>query len=174
MVIHVRGASASDTGTMLQQFVERQRGRELRLGKRLIGWNLNDTVVVRSEGLSAAQLHNYVRHFAPQRHVVFDHVFPAAAVERYFSFAHEMRNYVFAFLKPPSGEQCPLQNRLKERAKNASCEIVTLNPDRSGQQLEVLLLSASRVLGTDDPLVLPETPSRRVARSGTRKTQTAA
>lgn len=174
MVIHIRGANASDTGTMLLQFVERQRGRELRLGKRVIGWNLNDTIVVRSEGLSAAQLHTYVRHFAPQRHVVFDHVFPAAAVEQYFSFAREIRNYVFAFLKTPSGSQCLLQSRLKERAKNASCEIVTLNPDRSVQQLEVLLLSAARVLGTNDPLVLPKTPSRRAPRAGTRKTATAA
>lgn len=174
MVIHIRGTKTSDTSTMLAHFVERQRGRELRLGKRLIGWNLNDTIVMRSEGVSATKLQQYVRHFAPQRHVVFDHQFPAAAVERYFSFAREMRNYVFAFLKTPTGEHYALQKQLKERAKNASCEIVTLNPDRSIQQLEVLLLSASRVLGTDDPLVLPEAPARRLTRPSVRKTPEAA
>src|SRR5579872_2835162 len=174
MVIHVRGANAPDTDMMLQRFIERQHGRELLLGKKLIGWNLHDTVVVRSAGLTAAQLQEYVRHFAPQRHVVFDHMFPAAAVDRYCSFAGELRNYVFAFLKRSRSEPCPVQNQLKDRAKDTRCEIVTLNPDRGVQQIEVLLMSASPVLGTDDPLVLPQARRRRTSRVKTRKTAAAA
>jgi hypothetical protein len=175
MIIHIRGDEALDTGAMLARLVERQRGRELRLGRRIIGWNLDDTIVVRSEGIALAQLQRYVRHFAPQRHVVFDHRFPAAAADQYFAFARELHDYVFAFMKTPSAECLGLQNQLKAQAKHAGWEVVTLNPDRSIQQLEVLLMSAAPAIGTEDPLTLPEAPARRVAARRTpRKTAAAA
>jgi hypothetical protein len=175
MVIHIQGDNARDTSTMLSRFVERQRGRELRLGRRVIGWNLDETIVMRSDGVSAAQLQKYVRHFAPQRHVVFDHSFPPAALDEYFAMARELRTYMFAFMKPPAGANCPLQSELRERAKHASCEVVTLNPERGIQQLEVLLLASPAVLGTEEPLSLPEAPARRAAaRTRSRKTSAAA
>ena len=175
MIIHIRTDEALDTKGVLANFVERQRGRELRVGKRIIGWNLHDTVVVRSDGVTLPQLQKYVRHFAPQRHVVFDHRFPAAATDKYFAFARELRNYVFAFIKTPMVDRLALQNQLKAQSKQSNFEVVTLNPDRTIQQLEVLLLSAAPALGTEDPLILPDAPARRIAtRRAPRKTAAAA
>jgi hypothetical protein len=174
MIIHIRADKALDTKSVLASFVERQRGRELRVGRRIIGWNLRDTVVVSSEGATLAQVQQYVRHFAPQRHVVFDHRFPAAASDKYFAFARELRNYVFAFIKTSSAG-LELQNQFKAQSKQSNWEVVTLNPDRTIQQLEVLLLSAAPALGTEDPLILPNAAARRIApRRTPRKTAAAA
>lgn len=175
MVIHVRGSDELRSSMLIQQFVEKRYGRDVRLGRRLIGWNLNDTIVIRSAGLSAAQLQRYVRHFAPQRHVVFDSCFTPAASNSYFAFAREMRNnYVFAFLDAPLGQSQALQTRFKEQIQSTPCEVVTLTPARSVQQLEVLLMSAQRVFRSDEPLVLPEPTRHRPARSSARKVLRAA
>ncbi len=175
MVIHVRGSDELRSSTLIQQFVEKRYGRDLRLGRRLIGWNLNDTIVIRSEGLAAAQLQKYVRHFAPQRHVVFNSCFTPGLSNRYFAIAREMRtNYVFAFLDAPLGQAQALQTRFMEQIQSTRCEVVTLTPTRSVQQIEVLLMSAQRVFRSDEPLVLPEPTLRRPARSSARKVLTAA
>ena len=174
MVIHVRGSDESEMAAIIQRFADNRHARELRLGRRVIGWNLSDAVVIRSEGLSAATLQKYVCHFAPQRHVVFSRGVPEAECDRYFAVARDLRNYVFAFLDARAAEQRAEQMRLKERVRGASCDIVTLSPDRAIQQLEVLLMAAPLVLGSTEPLVLPQPERRRTSRLSPAKEQTAA
>ena len=160
MVIHVGASDESGFLSPIQQLVEKRDGRELRLGKRLIGWNLKDTIALRGEGLPQAELQKYVRHFAAQRHVVFENIFPPQKIDPYIELARELRDYLFAFLDAPLRESTSTQAMLKAQVLNASCNFVTLRPARSVQQLEVLLLAAPFVLRSYDPLVLPE-PARR-------------
>ena len=173
MVIHIYAADGSDTPSTVEQLVEKRNGRELHLGKRLIGWNLNDTIAICRRAVPDAQVQQFVRHFASQRHVVFEDAFPAASVEPYTVLAREVKNYLFAFLDTAAQERWAAQALLKNRIRSASCEVVTLRAARSIQQLEALLLSAQMVLGSYNPLVLPE-PPRRTARASTRKTSKAA
>jgi hypothetical protein len=173
MVIHIGATDESSTSSAIQQLVEKRDGKELRLGKRLIGWNLKDTIVVRRQGLSQAQIQKYVRHFAAQRHVIFEDALPPTNIDPYIVLAREVRDYLFAFLDLPQPEIRSTQAQLMEQFRSASCKVVTLRQARSVQQLEVLLLSAQTVLGSYDPLVLPE-PARRKARPDVRKTEKAA
>jgi hypothetical protein len=173
MVIHIGAKDESGDSSTIQQLVEKRNGRELRLGRRLIGWNLNDTIVLRGQGLSQTQIQKYVLHFAAQRHVVFEGVFPAANIDPYIGLAREVRDYLFAFLDTPQQERWSTQALLKEQFRNASCKVVTLRPARSVQQLEVLLLSAPTFLGSYEALVLPE-PARCRRRAIVRKTEKAA
>jgi len=159
MVIHV-GANDSGISSPIQQLIEKRDGRELRLGQRLIGWNVKDTIALRGQGLPQAELQKYVRHFAAQRHVVFENIFPSAKIDPYIELARELRDYLFAFLDAPLPGSTSAQAMLKAQFLNASCNFVTLRPARSVQQLEVLLLAAPFVLRSYDPLVLPE-PARR-------------
>jgi len=160
MVIHIGATDESGTSNPVQQLVEKRDGRELHVGKRLVGWNLKDTIALRGQSIPQAQLQKYVRHFAVQRHVVFESVFPAAKIDPYIELARELREYLFAFLDEPLPESTSAQALLKAQFLTASCKFVTLRPARSVQQLEVLLLAAPVVLRSYDPLVLPE-PARR-------------
>lgn len=160
MVIHIGATDESGISSPIQQLVEKRDGRELHVGKRLIGWNLKDTIALRGQGIPQAQLQKYVRHFAAQRHVVFENMFPPAKIDPYIELAREIREYLFAFLDAPLPESTSTQAQLKTQFLTASCKFVTLRPARSVQQLEVLLLAAPVVLRSYDPLVLPE-PARR-------------
>jgi hypothetical protein len=172
MVIHLGATDESGISSPIQQLVEKRDGRELHVGKRLIGWNLKDTIVLRGHGVPQAQLQKYVRHFAAQRHVVFENVFPQAQIDPYIELARDLRDYLFAFLDAPLPENTSTQALLKAQFLTASCKFVTLRPARSVQQLEVLLLAAPVVLRSYDALVLPE-PARRKLPI-VRKTETAA
>ncbi|HLW37302.1 MAG TPA: hypothetical protein VKR99_02615 [Candidatus Eremiobacteraceae bacterium] len=174
MVIQLCGVESSDALAPIPQLVEKRYGKEIRLGNRLIGWNLNDTIVVRSEGLTPSQLSKFVRHFATQRHVIFESLSPPKNIGPYVSLARELRDYLFAFVDSPLAEHLRAVERLKEQFQNAPCKVVTLRPARSVPQLEVLLLSAKPVLRSYEPLVLPAAAIRRTTSSAPRKTQKAA
>jgi hypothetical protein len=174
MVIHIRNTDGSGTSKTIEQLVEKRYGKAIVLGKQLIGWNLNDTVVIRSEGLSQSVLQKYVRHFATQRHVIFEDVFPAANIDPYVAMARELRDYLFAFMDTSLRENWLTQVQLKQRFQSAACQVVTLRPARSLQQLEVLLLSAKMVHGSSEPLVLPKMTLRRSQTSTLRKAEKAA
>ena len=158
MVIHIGATGDSGISSPIQQLVDKRDGKELRLAKRLIGWNLKDTIALRGQGLPQPELQKYVRHFAGQRHVVFENMLPPEEIDPYIALARELRDYLFAFLDVPLPECMSAQ--LKAQFLSASCKFVTLRPARSVQQLEVLLLAAPFVLRSHDPLVLPE-PERR-------------
>lgn len=169
MVIHVDVAAESATPSPTQQLADTKNGREIRLGKRLLGWNLNDTVVLRSQGLSQALIENYVRHFAAQRHVIFESDFQHSKLDPFIALARDVRDYLFAFVETQA-LQGNSTRAIKETVLRASCNVVTLRPDRSVQQLEVLLLASPLVLGSYEPLVLPQAASR----TSSRKTEKAA
>lgn len=162
MVIHIGATDKSGISNPIQELVEKRDGKELRLGKRLVGWNLKETIALRGQGLSQAQIQKYVRHFAAQRHVVFEHGFPSAKLDAYIALAREIRDYHFAFLDTPLQNGASIQALLKEQFRSASCQFVTLRPARSVQQIEALLLSAPIILRSYDPLVLPEPARRRL------------
>jgi hypothetical protein len=161
MVIHVRSTDEASSTTLIRHFVENRHGRELYLGKRLLGWSLSDAIVLRSEALSSSLVQRYVRHFAAQRHVLFSRCFTPTAANPYLALAHELRNYMFAVLDPCAADGQSFQARLKKHIKSPACEIVTLTPARGVHQLEVLLMSSPRVLRSDEPLELPEAAGAR-------------
>jgi hypothetical protein len=174
MVIHVRSTDEASSTALLQHFVENRNGRDLYLGKRLLGWSVSDAIVIRSEALPSSLVQKYVRHFAAQRHVLFSRRFTPVAANPYLALAHELRNYMFALLDPFAADAQTFQARLKTHIKSPACEIVTLAPARGVHQLEVLLMSAPRVLRSDEPLELPELSAVLSAGGVLRKTLKAA
>jgi hypothetical protein len=174
MVIHVRSTDEASSTTLIQHFVENRHGRDLYVGKRLLGWSLSDAIVIRSEALSSSLVQKYVRHFAAQRHVLFSRCFAPTAANPYLVLANELRNYMFALLDPATADAQSFQARLKRHIKSPACEIVTLAPARGVHQLEVLLMSSPRVLRSDEPLELPEATEVRSAGGVLRKTLEAA
>jgi hypothetical protein len=172
MIIHIGATDESGVLSPIQQLVQKRDGKELHVGKRLIGWNLKDTIALRCQGIPQAQLQRYIRHFAAQRHVVFESPFPAAPIDPYIELARELRDYLFAFVEAPVQKSASAQALIKAQFLTASCKVVTLRPARSLPQIEVLLLAAPIVLRSYDPLVLPE-PARRKLPI-VRKTETAA
>lgn len=173
MVIHLSAGNAMARSSPMQQLVESRGSEELRYAKTAIAWSLRDAVVMRAEGLPATQLQKLVRHFAIQRHVLVEKELQRTTLTSYIALAKEIRDYFFAFIEAPLPAIPPREVHLKERILAAGCKIVTLRPSRSLQQLEVLLLSAPRVLGSYEPLVFPDV-KRRTARANTRKVQKAA
>ena len=182
MVIQIRGTDDSGKSVIIQSLIEKRNGREIRLGKRIIGWNLGETIIVRSDGASHAEVRRLVRHFAPQRHVVFEAGIPPSDTRSYLSLAKEVRGYMFAFVNTPLQiclrnartdvqahelrednlrEQWVAQHKQKELLKSSGCEVVTLQHDRALQQIEVLLMAAQTVPGSYDAITLPKAAPRR-------------
>lgn len=194
MVIQIRGTDDSGKSAIIQSLVEKRNGREIRLGKRIIGWNLGETIIVRSDGATHGELRRLVRHFAPQRNVVFEAMIPPRDTGSYLSLAKEMRDYMFAFVNTPLQiclrnaridaqghelrednlrEQWLAQHKQKEQLKTAGCEVATLQHDRALQQIEVLLMSARPVPGSYEAITMPKAAPRRRAGEVTDDSQAA-
>ncbi|MDQ6767938.1 MAG: hypothetical protein M3Z41_09040 [Candidatus Eremiobacteraeota bacterium] len=194
MIIQILGAHGFGQTTAFEHFIEKRNGSELRLGKRLIGWNLRDTVLLSTGGVSQNELRGYVRHFAAQRHVVFESPLMPAKSDPFLGLAREVKDYLFAFIDTPFEiwlrniraqsdsadlseqlvrEQWLRQLKHKEQFRNEGYGVVTLRHGRSIQQIEALLLSARFVSGCYEALTLPKLTRPRRA-SGSAKTTKAA
>ncbi|MDQ6780918.1 MAG: hypothetical protein M3Z37_07190 [Candidatus Eremiobacteraeota bacterium] len=168
MIIHIRGADGIGRPSLVDQLIEKHNGRELFVGKRPIGWNLHDTIVVRSQGLTQAMARSYVEHFAPQRHVIFEDTFAKPPPAPYLAHVQRVSDYLFAFVDLRAEalrdqllrRQCQAHDKLERSIRGAGCTVVKLRPDRAVPQVEALLLSARCVLGSCEPLAMPHAHAR--------------
>jgi hypothetical protein len=174
MVIHIEPWTPSygpTTRDYLEQLADKRGGRELWIGKQFLGWSLSDTIILANEKITKSRLQEYVKHFSAQRHVIFESRCAPSTIASYITLSKSIHAYVFAFVNSATASQS--FNKLKTQMHNECREVVTLRTDRMLQQLEVLLLSAPMVLGSNEPLALPRGPSRKV-RASSGKAQKAA
>lgn len=168
MIIHLRATDGVGGPSLVDQLIEKRNGRELFVGKRVIGWNLHDTIVVRSQGLTQAAARRYVEHFAPQRHVIFEDMFAKPPPALYLAQVRRVSDYLFAFVDLHVEamrdqwlrRKYQAYDKLERSIRGAGCSVVKLNPDRGVPQVEALLLSARCVLGSCEPLAMPTAQGR--------------